>query len=337
MDTKEKFVKELICTRCGGTMIFDEEKSLITCPYCDYAEKVETLEDKVKEAEEIEYAKQLARERAKRKAEGADHSTADVKSKPVLNFMSKFLTSTGVIIILAVILIIISAVYSAVKFLNREAYNPFESADVSFSGTDGEGELSIEIDDEHKYNVEFFADSNGALHEGQKIIIKAKSDSYKLTEKEKEFTVSGLNVRVQRKEQITPDVIEYLHAQSVSKQNKETGYDDIKVSYKPLCVYVIGGKDISTVLDVWTITYKADGKSSSYLWVVDYKQVFTSSGIAPVSFEDAYEVGSYKSVRSDSGHKCSFTGYDSTEQLEAAIYKDLSNADSVEKIDCKSK
>lgn len=275
--------KSVICPQCGATLKTDNEQGRTYCEYCGYEVKFETTAEKAKKIEQMEYARVYAREKALRDAErGKKAESAVTNFIKILRF-----------IIIAVIVIGVGIGIYEVAGLGREKISPFENIQVTFEGLDGEGRCKV---NNPKYGSQVDYDfPSGELSEGEEITIRASSEEYRLTEKNRTYTVTGLDLQITDKEQMTDEVKDYIREQSKGGLDTHGDYGS-EISNTPLSIYLIVGSDDSVIIDTYTATFTKDSYSRDYIVAFEYDDVYTSKGISPVIFSNMSRKGYIESI-----------------------------------------
>lgn len=257
-------------------MQYNAERGLLHCEYCGYKEKVETASEKAERLGKIEYARIAAREKAFLEAEKArKKESAKGTAKRVL-----------IGILVAAVVSTIGLVGLWIGNLQKEEYDPFENLQVTFSGKDGYGQCILKTD---RGGVSYEIPEKG-LSEGETITITAYSDTYRLTERSRTYTVVGLNTRLTEEEQVTDEIKAYIREQSEGILETSGDYDS-EISYTPDAIYLVVENDKTTLLDVYTATITKGSYSRDYVAAIEYGDVYTENGIAPISYTNRWYFG----------------------------------------------
>lgn len=92
--------------------------------------------------------------------------------------------------------------------------NPFDYIEVSFEGTDGDGEVVIKTmskDDVDANRIDYDISKMSDLIQGETISIVADSSEYRLTEKSKTYIVEGLDEYLKDINDIPEESLQLIH------------------------------------------------------------------------------------------------------------------------------
>ena len=202
---------DLKCPSCGGIMKVSEDKTEITCQYCQHKfliEKEKTIEELKEQEEAISYA----REKGIRKAKDEALKTESKNNRKVF-----FLTLGGIIAL--------STISVTISYYTKEYLpDPFRCIDIKFIGTNGKGEAKIISNGkcEESKDIDFSTTTVKNLKEGDEIYVDASSSKYRFETDRKKYIVKGLSNYLTDINNLTEEMIAKIHKLS-SEELKETG------------------------------------------------------------------------------------------------------------------
>lgn len=267
--------KSLNCPQCGGTMTVDANHDQYTCPFCGHVE----VYDHVETAEEAGY-------RAERIAYGQTKGILEAQRHYGNVGYKKKNKGTGILATIVTALLLFAIIFgiNSAKDVAKPECDPFEFAEVSFSGTDGYGTAKVtthpidgsEVNPKQiRYTV-----VEKSLSEGDIITVKASSDNYRLSQTEKQYTVSGLDLYITEKSQMTADVKDYIEQKSLSIMEQKLKYNPNRLSGATLNVdgytkdhvrtYVASKDHGNIVVDVYCIHFTKDDNQADRYFAIAY-------------------------------------------------------------------
>lgn len=164
---------DLNCPKCGAPIEPDMEKGRCECKYCGHQmiiEKEDTLEEIAAKAQSKSYGYHKGKLQAEAEA-GIIREGITVQKKTL-----------PVPLIIVIVLVIIGVVVAMVPHLAKPKVNPFDYIEVSFRGTDGEGELVMKMvgkDEVDPNRIEYDVAKDSYLSQGDTISILATSSEYR--------------------------------------------------------------------------------------------------------------------------------------------------------------
>lgn len=249
-------VQDMTCPKCGATMNLNEEKGKAECTYCGYRKLVERRETIAELRERIK-AQSYGYHKGRMEAE------AEAEKKRKLRSFKKTITVIGV---LAAFVILVNFCQEMVK----PKVNPFDLVNVTFEGTDGRGEVSLEklsgMEGVDVNRISYNISKKTSLLEGETITIKAESSEYRLEESTRTYVVEGLDLYLTDLTDIPEDALALIHAkaENVLELNldgpKDLGY---LVEMKPVKLFLTtDGKQTNELYDVFEVRFEVNGAES---------------------------------------------------------------------------
>lgn len=254
------------CPKCGAIMRIDVKHGKAVCDICEKANNIgkktisqeETVhhEKKVKKNEQTQY----------------------------LKFVAIFVAILGGIMAFTFIL----------KNFTKTEVDPFEQIEVGFFGYNGSGKVTIEVTENEEDaidmdKIEFDISKKENLSQGETIVITARSEEYRLSTKEQEFQVDGLDVFIQNFNNLKAEAEELVHLKSETtlelnlKEAKEQGKF---VSMKGVKMYIVTDNQYYNYLyDVYETVFNTTGGEKTIYLVVSYRNL-SARDTASVSIED---------------------------------------------------
>ena len=245
---------DMTCPKCGAVMQVDAEKEKAVCEYCGalfLLEKEDTLEEIQAKAEAKAYGYHKGKLAAQERA-------AALKKK------NKIKIPVPVIII--AILMLIGMISVIPQHLSKPKVNPFDCIDVTFRGTDGDGEIVIEMTGAvpgiDANRITYDISKEDYLIEGETVSIEASSSDYRLTENTQIYTVDGLDEYLKDLEELSQEALDMIHIQA--EKVLELNLDSTKacgyfVDMKPVKLFLItDGKQTNSLYDVFEVTFSVD-------------------------------------------------------------------------------
>ncbi|MBQ4536924.1 MAG: hypothetical protein II994_04835 [Lachnospiraceae bacterium] len=268
---------DMTCPKCGATMNLNTEEEKLHCPYCNHEIMVE-LEDTPDEIREKEYAKSYGYHSGKYKAE----SESRIQRKKEARKSTKVFIITWIILILGP-LFLFCLLGGAVVFLteaSRPEINPFDYIEVSFSGTDGYGELIITelVNEEIAVDeISFDVSRDDGLSVGEKVRITASSTEYRLKEEVRIYTVEGLDEYIKSLDNLTQEEMDVIHVNAENEYGSriaELKENNLLISYKPVKMFLITDeKQANALYDVYEFNVSTISGEQTYYAVVEFRSI----------------------------------------------------------------
>lgn len=305
---------DLNCPKCGAPINPDMEKDRCECKYCGHQmliEKEDTLEEIAAKAQSKSYGYHKGKLQAEAEA-GIIREGAVLQKK-----------SIQVALIIIIVLAVIGMATTMIKNFAKPRINPFDYIEVSFQGTDGDGELvmqTISKDNVAPHHIEYEISKAWDLMQGETISIVAASSEYRLTETFKTYIVEGLDEYLKSMEDIPEGALELIHQKALSEQElnlshvKKTGvFVDMKLVKLFLLTDGARNNMLCVVHEVKISTEEGDTiryVSTGYEDVVLRKGVQTSLDLSH---------GVYYGNTVETGTLFYITGYETVEAARADI------------------
>ncbi len=248
---------DLTCPQCGANIETDPKMDKAVCKFCGYQALIEK-EDTLEEIAAKSQSKSYGYHKGKLQAEAEMAKETSLQKKK---------TVMAVLIALAV-LTIMSVFIVVILQVSKPKANPFDCIEVSFEGTDGEGEAVIKKAgrdgvDANRIDYEISKSSN--LIQGESISISAKSTEYRLTEKSKTYVVEGLDEYLKDINDIPEETMELIHQKAKSAQKLNlSAEEEAFASMKPVKLLLL-----------------TDGERKNQLYVIH--EVTFSTGQEPIT------------------------------------------------------
>ncbi len=255
-------IKDLSCPKCGASIESDLEKGRGVCAYCGYQiliEKEDTLEEIEAKAQSKSYGYHKGKLKAEAEAEIAREEREEWKRNK-----KKRMQMPAIIVS---ILVIIGVGGAVISHLSMPKVNPFECIEVSFRGTDGEGELIMEMvgtGNVDPNRIEYDISKNSNLSQGEMISIIATSTDYRLSEKSKTYVVEGLDEFLKDPEDIPAEALELIY-------QKAEGVQETNLSSTKSCGFFVDMKPVKLFL-------LTDGEQTNQLYAVHEVNFDTEEG-----------------------------------------------------------
>ena len=220
---------DLTCPRCGAAMVLDENREHAICEYCGHQmviEKKEKPEDLKKRQEAISYGYHSGKYKAEEEVQKRAKKGTYLK-----------------VTIFVIIFVLIGVAGMVGSYIMKPALDdPFAYLEVSFEGTDGRGELKMQVlndapDGIDMARVHFECEKDDFLSEGERIVIEAASQEYRLGEASKRYTVEGLECYLKDVQTLDEKQLDRLFAENKTIQygNLESALEDGEdLQIKPL-------------------------------------------------------------------------------------------------------
>lgn len=267
---------DMTCPKCGATMNLNTEEEKLHCPYCNHEIMVE-LEDTPDEIREKEYAKSYGYHSGKYKAE----KEYGIKRKKESRKSTK-IALVVIFMLIAVLCLpcILGALGIFIAQASRPEINPFEYIEVSFSGTDGYGELIITelVNEEIAVDeISFDVSRDDGLSVGDKVRITASSVEYKLKEDVRIYTVEGLDEYIKSLDNLTQEEMDVIHVNAENEYGSriaELKENNLLISYKPVKMFLITDeKQANALYDVYEFNVSTISGEQTYYAVVEFRSI----------------------------------------------------------------
>lgn len=236
---------DLNCPKCGATINPDMEKGRCECKYCGHQmliEKEDTLEEIAAKAQSKSYGYHKGKLQAEAEAGIIREGAATQK---------RTIPTVAVILVVLVVLGLIIAIISNVS---KPKVNPFNCIEVSFKGTDGDGDVVIKTVPQGEVDpnwIDYEASKYSDLCQGDTITIIAKSSEYRLTEESKTYVVTGLDTYLKNLADIPTDLLELIHQKAADIQDINLSNNkDALVDMKPVKLFLLTDGERDNVLYV---------------------------------------------------------------------------------------
>lgn len=335
-DEKTEAFDILTCPKCGANMELASEggRDTAVCPYCGFSRIIErgmTEEERKAHIRELAYE----RERARLKAEDEHRAEQEARANRGKRI--------AIAIVLAPIILglLIGIFVSIFGDPTKALIDPFEDISVTFSGVDGSGSVKIA----GRSGIRYSCENDGELSEGGKALITASSGDYRLKEKSREFTVTGLDRYITEAAMLDRECLDFLREHTVSALEKEFGATGDYLSsatkhyesweWAPAGFYLAAkGAEADFVFDVIELTFKrGDAVVTKYAAYCFENAIKRSGGVAPLSFSREYFYGPTEDIGSlgDGSNPVwgsymgVMTGYDTLEEALADIRADFAD------------
>ena len=290
---------DMTCPRCGASMQPGADKKSAACEYCGY-HMIIVQEKTAKET----------------------HTRTETVKK-------KKLSGGKIALIVIGIIVLIQVAAAMAGNLVKPQVNPFDCIDVSFRGSDGKGEIVIDLKSAPGIDlnrIDFDISKEDRLYQGETISIYATSEDYRLSEKEKNYIVEGLDEYLKNLEDIPEEILEIIHVKAESgldlnlDRSKKMG---VFQSLKPVKLFLqTDGKQTNHLYDVFEATFMTSGGEKICYVMVCFNDVIMGKG------EKTYinmSGGMFQGKITQVEGSLWITAYDSLEEIRAEL---LSNRES---------
>ncbi len=201
---------DLTCPQCGANIEPDSKKEKVICKYCGYQALIER-EDTLEEIAAKAQSKSYGYHKGKLQAEAEVEKEISEKQKKTI--------PVALIIIIALVMIGVAA--AIVSHIAKPQVNPFDCIEVSFQGTDGDGEVVMKMvgkDYVDPNRIDYDISKMSDLCQGETISIVADSSAYRLSEKSKTYVVEGLDEYLKDIEDIPEEALELIDKKAAAVQ-----------------------------------------------------------------------------------------------------------------------
>lgn len=263
-------VIDLTCPKCGATMNYSEENSKAECAYCGYRMLVEQKESVSR-----------LRERIRSQSYGYHKGKLDAQEEANRRRILRKLRNTAIVVgALAAFIFLVNIS----RTMEKPEVNPFDLLQVSFQGTDGQGEVVMEfLPGEADCNlIDYEISKSRGLFQGETITIKAASEEYRLGQSQRSYVVEGLDEYLKELTDIPADTLELIHAKAENVlelnlgNSKKVGYF---VDMKPVKLFLAtDGKQKNELYDVFEVRFNENGEESIYYVLACFNDVLIRKG-----------------------------------------------------------
>ena len=251
---------DLTCPQCGANIEPDPKGEKAVCKYCGYQALIER-EDTLEEIAAKAQSKSYGYHKGKLQAEAEASKEANRQQKKGL--------PTWVYIVIG--LVVIGLVGMVLSHVAKPKVNPFDYIEVSFQGTDGDGEAVMKKVSKDKVDpnrIDYDISKYSDLSQGETISIVADSSSYRLSEKSKTYMVVGLDEYLKDIADIPEEALELIQqkAKSVQEINlsaEQEAFDNMK----PVKLFLLtDGERKNQLYVVHEVTFSTEkGKLTYYV------------------------------------------------------------------------
>lgn len=248
---------DLTCPQCGANIEPDPKMDKAVCKYCGYQaliERKDTLEEIAAKAQ----SKSYGYHKGKLQAEAEAAKEQQKKGLPAWVYF-------------VIGLIVIGLVGMALTHVNKPKVNPFDCIEVSFEGTDGDGEVVVKTvskDNADPNRIDYDISKRSDLCQGETIRIVADSSEYRLTEKSKTYVVKGLDEYLKDINDISEEALQLIHQKAKSQQEinlsaEQEAFDNMK----PVKLFLLtDGERKNQLYVVHEVTFSTEkGKLTYYV------------------------------------------------------------------------
>lgn len=301
---------DLICPQCGANIEPDPKAEKAVCKYCGYQaliEREDTLEEIAAKAQSKSYGYHKGKLQAEAEA-----------AKEISQQQKKGLPARVYIVIVVAVIGLAGLILSNTS---KPKVNPFDYIEVSFEGTDGDGELVIKTfnkDNVDANRIHYDISKMDDLIQGESISILADSSAYRLTEEARTYVVEGLDEYLKDMSDIPEEAWELIaqKAKSVQEINLSSHPEAFK-SMKPVKVLLLtDGERKSRLYVVHEVTFSTEGGNITCYVSTGFDGVVLRKG-AQTSLDLSY--GTYYGNATQTGTVIPITGYTSMEAVLADI------------------
>ena len=201
---------DLTCPKCGANIETDPKMDKAVCKFCGYQALIEK-EDTLEEIAAKSQSKSYGYHKGKLQAEAEMAKEESLQKKKTVKVV---LIALAALMIMSVFIVVILQV-------SKPKANPFDCIEVTFEGTDGEGEVVVKKagkDGVDANQIDYEISRSSGLIQGETIRISAKSTEYRLTEKSKTYVVEGLDEYLKEISDIPDETLELIIQKGKSAQ-----------------------------------------------------------------------------------------------------------------------
>ncbi len=265
---------DMTCPKCGAIMQVDAEKEKAVCQYCGalfLLEQEDTLEEIQAKAEAKAYGYH------KGKLAAQERAAAQKKKNRI---------KIPVPVIVIAIIVLIGVISVMAEHLSKPKVNPFDCIEVTFRGTDGDGEIVIDMTNTvpgiDVNRIDYDVSKESYLVQGETVSIEATSDDYRLAEKTRIYIAEGLDEYLKDLEILSEEALEMIHmqAEGVLELNLDTtktlGYF---TDMKPVKLFLVtDGKQTNELYDVFEVRFETDEGEVVYYVLACFDEVILRNG-----------------------------------------------------------
>lgn len=302
---------DMTCPKCGAALNVDLEKGCAVCEYCGNAfllEKEDTLEE--------------IRAKAQSKAYG--YHKGRLKAEAEASRRAKYRKFWITVIVIAVIMFVLWCSIG-IQQLSKPKVNPFDCIQISFQGTDGKGQLVMEVlsaaEGIDVNRIDYDISKKRSLYQGESISINASSEYYRLTESSRVYIVEGLDEYLKDLDNIPQEVLDIIHkkAESVLDRNldatKALGY---LTDMKPVKLFLLtDGKQCNILYDVFEVNFTTNDGAQTLYVLTYFDDVIIREG-EQISIDMSY--GMYLGHITQVQGSCFIMAYDSLDEVKVDIF-----------------
>lgn len=187
---------------------------------------------------------------------------------------------TGVLIFLVVLMLALLAVLFIYPMLLPKV-DPFEYADVKFTGENGSGTAEVVLRTDlvgaDASKITYTLSRNTGLIQGESVTVTAESKAYNLIQKEKTYTVNGLDEYLRRAEDLSDTAIMSMHEKTeaiiqmnLGDPSDSYGVKNELVSSEPSRIWLLTDDKGNVLYDVYRAEFKNHAGSSKIVYLVAY-------------------------------------------------------------------
>lgn len=315
-DQPDFTIQSLLCPSCGAHMELDKKQGRLSCPYCGHEKVIEK-----KDYQKIEYDRIMGRARAEEEIQR--RRKREIKRPKIIALIvAAVLISIGILINL---MKEDSALHKAVFPTQAD---PFVGLSVSFYGEDGSGYVSLSNSNGELYFVNFRANPEKGLHNGDNVVVSAdKVSGYLWEPKEKTFTVSGLTFYIQSLSELPEQELGKIHSNTerllreewdkIVESGEAVGYK--LTPYRQFLFIKSLPRPENALYDAYvTQVTRADGSVLTVYEVCLYEELkIKEDGILVAEYYrlQGFNLGYYYGFSTSS----SFSGWMDADEMEAAL------------------
>ncbi len=348
--SKDNDKVKLLCPQCGGNMEVETQEGtqLLSCPFCGYSEVFEkelTLDEKVIQEHRLAHARESARLQAREEYENKLEMNREL-GRQRREKQQRRRKRMVRLIVLGVILSFIG-LGVLLSFWNPmlKTIDPFAYVEVTFSGIDGEGTaklVKLPVDGEAN-DIRYSVSPKNFLSEGQEVVLHAEDGTFNLKEKNRIYTVSGLDLYVTDTKQLDESAQAYLH--ELSESAIRSGFEgkgndywlgvlEIKYesySYRPLYLELLSdGQRQNCILDVYEMTFtKGEYSDTAYIAYEITDVVLRQKSATPLSYKKGTFAGDFINLGDSRGwgekYLGTISGFTSNQAVDAYAKKVAAN------------
>ena len=250
---------DLTCPQCGANIEPDPKAEKAVCKYCGYQallEREDTLEEIAAKAQ----SKSYGYHKGKLQAEAEMAKETSGQQNPVMK----------VALIVACVLVVIGVIV-VISYNFKPKANPFDCIEISFEGTDGDGEVVIKRmhkGDVDANRIDYDISKTDDLIQGETISIVAESSEYRLTETSKTYVVEGLDEYLKDINDIPEETLQLIHQKAKSVQELNlSSHPEAFEGMKPVKLFLLtDGERKSQLHVVHEVTFATEnGKITCYV------------------------------------------------------------------------